>query len=138
MNNINTINRVFSEIKSKLRKSELELIKKYKLPISNLQWNYLVWSVENNDLTMTELAYKMRIQKGTLSNNLKILYKKELIIKTNVNGKMRIEATPKGIEYIKLHQKARKNFNKKLSEMLTKDEFQELIRLGIKINKAIK
>ncbi len=138
MQDINLINRVFVEIKSKIREAELEGIKKYNLPISDLQWNYLVWSVEKNMLTLTELAKTMGIQKGTLSNNLKALVKRGLITKTKTNGKkIRIDATTEGLRYIDLHKKVRMKINEKLSTILSDSELDSLITMCIKLRNQL-
>ncbi|NQZ66267.1 MAG: MarR family transcriptional regulator [Mycoplasmatales bacterium] len=138
MEDINLINRVFMEIKSKIREEELDAIRKYELPISDLQWNYLVWSVEKNKLTLTELAKTMGIQKGTLSNNLKALVNRGLITKRKLEGKkILIEPTGEGVRYIALHQKVRKKINKKLSTILTKEELEFLIEIGLKLKEEL-
>ena len=128
-----TINRGFSIIKSKIRKLELEAIKKNNLDVSDIQWNYLIRVMENRNMKLSDLAKKLGVQKGTLSNNIKILLSKKLIKKEKTNNKTTLNATEKGIKYIKIHKKTRALMEKALRKVISEEELNTLIKIGIKI-----
>ena len=128
-----TINRGFSIIKSKIRNLELEAIKKNNLDVSDIQWNYLIRVMENRAMKLSDLAKKLGVQKGTLSNNIKILLNKKLIKKEKEDNKITLNATEKGIKYIKIHKKTRALMEKALRKVISEDELKTLIKIGIKI-----
>lgn len=130
---ITIINRGFTLIKSKIRQSELEAIKKHKLDVSELQWNYLVWVTENKDMKMSDLAKTLGVQKGTLSNNIKQLEGKKLIIKKPKGRMLVIETTQKGEKYIKLHHIVHAEIRKELEKVLSVNEIESLISIGNKV-----
>ena len=132
---IKKINRTLTIIKSKIRELELESIKKNKLKISDIQWNYLVWSVEQNGITLTQLSKHLGVQKGTLSNNIKHLEKKGLINKIKIENSLLVEikSTKKGEEYIKVHNNLHKDIYHKLSNILSKEEIEIMLKASEKI-----
>ena len=101
---IYVINRGFTIIRAKIRALELESIRKNKLDVSDVQWNYLIWLSESKGIKMNELANKLGVQKGTLSNNIKVLISKKLITKEDIGRITLITPTKKGLEYIELHR----------------------------------
>lgn len=133
------VNRGFTKIKAKIRELELNAIRNNDLGITEKEWNYLVWIVENQDKTITELAGILGIGKGTLSNNLKALIKKKLLVKTAAADKRFINLTPteKGIKYINLHKKEHEKIKAALLKVLTPKEFESLVLIGRKLEKEL-
>ena len=131
------MNRGFTEIKAKLREFELLAIKKHKLIVTDKEWNYLIWISENNNLTITELAKKLGIGKGTLSNNLKSLVNKKLLTKEKGEDKRLINLTPTplGKKYIDLHDEVHKKIKSGILKLISEDEFKTLINIGRKLIK---
>ena len=134
---IQIINRGFMIIKSKIRNMELEAIKKNNLDISDVQWNYLVWVVENNNMKMGELCKMLGVQKGTLSNNVKYLLSKKLITKSNNGRLIRIEPTKKGNKYIEIHNKTHTLIKKEMNKILSDNEIDILTNIGIKLREKL-
>lgn len=130
---VTIINRGFTLIKSKIRQSELNAIRKHRLGVSELQWNYLVWVTENKDMKMSDLAKTLGVQKGTLSNNIKQLENKKLIIKKPKGRMLVIETTKKGDEYIELHHIVHAKIRKELEKILSVEEIESLMSIGNKV-----
>lgn len=127
------INRGFVEIYGKIREAELEVIRKKDLDITVTQWNYLVWLSEHPNKTITDLSKILGIQKGTLSNNIKFLIKKDLVKKKEVGRLINIHPTEKGREYIAIHEQIHNLIHNKMSSVLTDEEMEQLEIIGEKL-----
>lgn len=138
---IKTINKAFSKITYFIRAQELEGIKANKMNVSDKELNYLAWVADNNNKkNLTTLSEELGVKKGTLSNNIKLLLDKELLVrKIDPIDKRKVLLTPteKGQEYIKLHKKFHAKIQKRLLSLLSEEELNVLTELGIRISTSI-
>lgn len=134
---ISIINRGFTVIKGRIRKAELDAIRKNNLDISELQWNYLVWVSENKDKKMGEIAKLLGVQKGTLSNNIKYLIAKGLMTKEEDGRLIKIDITKKGQKYIDIHHETHRKIEEDLLKIISKEELENLISTGLKLREQL-
>ena len=133
-------NRIFLKIKNEIRNFELKAIKENKLIINDIEWNYLIHITQNPDLSVTTLAKKIGVQKGTLSTNINSLVKKELLLKKNKRDKRLLELSPTslGQRYIEIFKKTHKEIQDKIFSLLTIEQYNELVQIGLTIYEGLK
>ena len=138
---IKTINRAFSKITFYIRAQELKGIKLFGMNVTDREINYLSWIVENNNKkNLTRLAKELGVKKGTLSNNIKLLIEKKLLIKKeDPKDKRKVVITPtdKGKEYMKYYSKIHVKIQKTLLSVLNEKEIEQLLEMGLRINKTL-